>query len=133
MSDILALSLAQVTNIMDQVAIVDEATVYSDSFVIEADEYFSVFLRASASTGTPHVKITRCYNFSTQGTPEADKWAEIEPDGSEDVLIADFEKKVWTINAEHPKYSVWVRYKITGLATNSAVTTLSMIVVKQRK
>lgn len=133
MTSVLALTDGFVQTIMDGVAVVGQVIVYSNVFVIEGDEYFSVFLKASSSTGTPHFKITRCYNFSTQGDPETDKWAEIEIDGSEDVLIGDFEKKVWTVNAEHPKYSIWMKYKITGLVTNSGDSTLSMVIVKQRK
>ena len=136
MTSILALSEGKVIQIADAKAVVSSGTtVYTNSFVIEADEYFTVFIKASGTN--PHLKIVRCYNFSiteeTAGEPESDKWAEIEIDGTEDEMIADFTKKVWTINAEHPKYSIWMRYKVTGLASNGADTTLSMVVVKQKK
>jgi len=129
----LSLVRGTVRKVMDNVLIEETAVVYSDPFMVENNDVFSIFAKIESST-TPHVKITRCYNFSLADPPDSGSWAEVGLDGStEEVVIADFTSEDQTFASEDPAYAVWMRYKVTGLALNTDDTYITIVVAKQAK
>lgn len=133
-SGMIALARGNQKTLLADKAVASQATVYSPAFVIEDGVNFTLFMKCAGAT--PHLKVTRCYSPSIHTVdyePEVDTWAELDLDGQEDVLVADFKATSWRVTPENPKYSVWIRYKITGLADNGADTTISMNMVKQRQ
>lgn len=128
----LALTLGSVTSIMDEVAISGSGSVvYSDAFTVEQDENFSVFLVASGSA--PHIQIGKCYNPDDESPPDLTMWADHDELGDSDTFIGDFTQTTWSVASLILKYSVWVKFKCTGLGTNGADTLLSMKLVRQSK
>ena len=126
----LALGFGSVTTIMDEVLVSGSGSVaYSDPFTIEGDQNFSVFMVASGSS--PHLRVDKCYNPDDNDPPDPTMWAEHDEDGNYNTFIDDFSQKTWSIVPLIVNYSVWARFKCTGLATNGADTKLTVKLVKQ--
>ena len=131
MANKLALVLGQVKTILDQKQVASTHVVYSDPFVVEGGENFSVFLKAEGIK--PRIRISLCYNFSEEYPPDSSQWAEVDEEGEEYVLIDNFTQREWTISPLILNYSVWVRLRCEGNAGNYNDTQLTAKVVKQRK
>jgi len=131
MSSKLALQLGQAKTIMDNKQIAYQRTVYSDPFVVEAGDNFSVFLKAEGTR--PRIRIVECYNPSTSYPPDSTQWAEVDESGEEYLFIERFISREWVITPIILNYSVWVRLKCTGLSANLNDTQLTMKIVKQFK
>lgn len=124
------LSYVEYLPLEDSVEIASTDTVNTKAFLIEQDKYFSVFLKAGGTT--PHVKILEHYNFGKDFPADATKWAEIDKDGADMLFENDFTQTEWTVTAWHPKYSIWARFSLIGLATNGADAYVIVKVLKQR-
>lgn len=131
----LALARGESKTLLAETAVAEENTAETSPLMIHDGDNFSLFLKGFGAN--VHLKIIRCYNPSihleTNGAPDPSMWAEADLDGIEDILVADFRATVWRITQEKPKCSVWLKYKITGLANNGADTKISMSWVKQVK
>ena len=113
------------------IAVASTAVIYTHSMYVAYAEYFKLTYKAVSSGGTPNVKIQMEVGDvppTTEGSADTTNYS--IPENMSDIESALATETVHN-KALNPPASKYLRFKITGNATNPADTILSMWLTKQ--
>ena len=113
------------------IAVASTAVIYTQSINIAYAEYFKLTYKATSTIGTPDIKIEmECGDVppTTEGSADTDHY--VEPENASDIE-ASLTTETIHEKAINPPASKYIRFKITGNASNPADTVVNMWLTKQ--
>ena len=118
---------------VENIAVVNATTVYSQSFNIENGEYFGVAYRALNTTDPISITIQLCQSWTTPATEGAADTNYVVPINMPDITTAFATNNTWYITTLSPVPTPYARFKIIGNSTNGNLTNVNIKLFKARK
>lgn len=128
------LGVIPVSNASDviEMPVSETAVIYTKSIKIGSGMFFGLFAKANSIIGTPSIKVEIQQGYAPPTTEGSDDSNWVEPDGFDDVF-SDLSDKVMHIKTITPVPGGFIRFKITGGATNPVDATLNMKIAVQEQ
>ena len=127
-----AIIIGNATGVED-IAVVNATTVYSQSFNIENGEYFGVAYRALNTTDPLNITIQLEQSWTTPATEGATDTNYVIPVGAVDIITGLTTNATWYIKSLSPVPTPYARFKIIGNSTNGNLTDVNIKLFKASK
>lgn len=107
------------------IAVASTGTVYTKAFPLHLATFFGIWIKATSASGTPNVKVELEQSYTLPATEGSSDGNYIEPDGFDDIF-SSINDEIAHIKTVTPVPMSYGRYKITGISTNPADTTVEI-------